>query len=141
LGLAVDGANRPDSQLLARTLDAIVVKRPRATAAKPQRLCLDAGYDNPETKRALSTRKYRDYTRRIARRRRRGEPKPQKPVDTEGRPYPHRRWVVERTLAWLSKCRGLLVRYEKKVENYLALLQLACALIWSRRFIQLGSGP
>ena len=27
-----------------------------------------------------------------------------------------RRWVVERTLAWLSKCRGLLVRYEKKPE-------------------------
>src|SRR4051794_22907115 len=29
-----------------------------------------------------------------------------------------RRWVVERTLAWLSKCRGLLVRYDKHAENF-----------------------
>src|SRR5262249_43192464 len=40
---------------------------------------------------------------------------------------------VERTLAWLSKCRGLLVRYERKSENYLAQLQFACALLWCRR--------
>ena len=37
--------------------------------------------------------------------------------------------MVERTLAWLSKCRGILVRYDKKASNYLGLLQLACALI------------
>ena len=37
------------------------------------------------------------------------------------------------TQAWLSKCRGILVRYEKKAENYLALVQLACALLWYRR--------
>ena len=34
---------------------------------------------------------------------------------------------MERTLAWLSKCRGILVRYDKKASNYLGLLQLACA--------------
>ncbi len=45
----------------------------------------------------------------------------------------HRRWVVERTLAWLSKCRAILVRYDKKPENYLGLIQLACALLWYRR--------
>ena len=27
--------------------------------------------------------------------------------------YTARRWVVERTLAWLSKCRAILVRYDK----------------------------
>jgi putative transposase len=43
--------------------------------------------------------------------------------------YPARRWVVERTLAWLSKCRSLLVRYDKKAINFLGLLQLVCALI------------
>ncbi len=47
--------------------------------------------------------------------------------------YPARRWVVERTLGWLSKCRVILVRYDKKPSNYLGLLQLACALIWYRR--------
>ena len=33
--------------------------------------------------------------------------------------FPARRWVVERTLAWLSKCRALLVRYDKHAANFL----------------------
>ncbi len=44
-----------------------------------------------------------------------------------------RRWVVERTLDWLSKCRGLLIRYDKHDFNYLGLIQLACALLWYGR--------
>lgn len=44
-----------------------------------------------------------------------------------------RRWVVERTHAWLSKCRGILVRYEKKSANYVGMLHLACDLLWLRR--------
>ena len=49
-----------------------------------------------------------------------------------------RRWVVERTLAWLCKCRAILVRYDKKDENFLGLVQLACALLWYRRLDRLG---
>ncbi len=40
--------------------------------------------------------------------------------------YRARRWVVERTLGWLSKCRADLVRYEKKAANYLGLIKVAC---------------
>jgi putative transposase len=47
--------------------------------------------------------------------------------------YPARRWVVERTLGWLSKCRSILVRYEKKSANYLGLIKVACILLWYRR--------
>ena len=47
--------------------------------------------------------------------------------------YPARRWVVERTLGWLSKCRAILIRYEKKATNYLGLIKLACILLWYRR--------
>jgi putative transposase len=47
--------------------------------------------------------------------------------------YEPRRWVVERTLAWLSKCRAILVRWDKQAANYLGLLKLACALLWYRR--------
>src|SRR5258707_504870 len=61
--------------------------------------------------------------------RRRGEA----PIPKSGRKYPARRWVVERTFAWLSKCRAILVRYDKKPEHYLGLLQFACALLWYRR--------
>ena len=35
---------------------------------------------------------------------------------------PARRWVVERTIAWMSHYRGLLVRWKKKVRNYLAAI-------------------
>ena len=51
--------------------------------------------------------------------------------------HPARRWVVERTIGWLNRCRGILVRYEKKAENYLAVVQLACALLWYRRLHRL----
>ena len=36
---------------------------------------------------------------------------------------------VERTLAWLSKCRALLARYDKQPENYLGLLKVAAILL------------
>ena len=47
--------------------------------------------------------------------------------------YPARCWVVERTLAWPSKCRALLVRYDKKASNYLGMIKVACILICYRR--------
>ena len=40
---------------------------------------------------------------------------------------------MERTLAWLSKCRAILVCYDKKASNYMGLVQLACALLLYRR--------
>ena len=49
------------------------------------------------------------------------------------RRYKARSWVVERTLAWLSKCRAILIRWDKQAGNYLGLLKLACALLWYRR--------
>jgi putative transposase len=101
-----------------------VVERPQPTEERPQHLCLDKGYDNPTGHETVATYHYTPHIRRI------GEEK----LDAYGqKTYPARRWVVERTLAWLSKCRGLLVRYEKKAINFLGLLQLACALIWMRR--------
>ena len=40
-----------------------------------------------------------------------------------------RRWVVEAAHSWLNRNRSILIRWCKKEENYLALLQLACGLI------------
>ena len=53
--------------------------------------------------------------------------------DAAEKRYPARRWVVEHTLGWLSKCRAILVRYEKKAANYLGLIKVACILLWYRR--------
>jgi putative transposase len=124
LGVVVAGANVHDTKLLAKTIDAVVVDRPAATAKAPQHLCLDKGYDNPTGHATVAATDYTPHVRRI------GEEK----LDKKGRKrHPARRWVVERTLAWLSKCRGILVRYAKKSSNYLGYLQLACALLWYRR--------
>jgi hypothetical protein len=40
-----------------------------------------------------------------------------------------RRWVVEACHSWLNRNRGILIRWSKKDENHLALLQLASGLI------------
>src|SRR5262245_10762178 len=40
-----------------------------------------------------------------------------------------RRWVIEACHSWLNCNRALLIRWSKKPENHLALLQLACGLI------------
>lgn len=39
------------------------------------------------------------------------------------------RWVVERTLAWLSRYRRLTIRYERRLDIHQAFTTLACALI------------
>jgi putative transposase len=129
LAVVVGPANVHDARLLAATLDRIVVERPEPTEEEPQNLCLDKGYDNPTSRRAVAEYGYVGHIRRI------GEEK--RAPDGEKR-YPARRWVVERTLAWLSKCRAILIRYDKKACNYLALLKLACALLWYRRLWRLS---
>lgn len=128
MSVVVAAANVHDTKLLERTLESVVVERPAPNVQRPQHLCLDKGYDNPTGHQTALRHHYEPHIRRI------GEEK----FDEAGQKrYPARRWVVERTLGWLSKCRGILVRYEKRVQNYLAMLQLACALIWYRRWYQL----
>jgi putative transposase len=125
LSIVVSGANVHDTKLLRKTLEHVVVERPVPTEETPQHLCLDKAYDNPTGHGTVAEYAYQPHIRRI------GE---EKLDDTGEKRHPARRWVVERTLAWLSKCRGILVRYDKKARNYLAMLQLACALIWYRRW-------
>ena len=43
--------------------------------------------------------------------------------------YKAKRWVVERTASWHNRFRKLLVRFEKREENYQALVEFADCLI------------
>jgi len=43
--------------------------------------------------------------------------------------YRARHWVVERTHSWMNRFRRLLIRWEKKVENYVVMLYFACTCI------------
>jgi len=127
LGLELEGANVHDTKLLQGTIDAIVVERPDP-AQLEQHLCLDKAYDSPTGHTAVAAAGYVAHIRRI------GEEK----RDSRGeKTQPARRWVVERTLAWLQKCRAILIRYDKKADNYRGLIQLACALLWYRRLHRL----
>jgi transposase len=47
-----------------------------------------------------------------------------------------RRWKIERLNAWLQNSRRVATRYERKVENFLGLVQLACILILLRVFLR-----
>jgi transposase len=126
LSVVIAGANVPDFKLLEATLDAIVVERPAPNEQAPcyEHLCLDKGYDKAPAREIVEQRGYVPHIRKI------GEEK----LDDAGvKRYPARRWVVERTLGWLSKCRAILVRYDKKAANYLGLIKVACILLWYRR--------
>lgn len=129
LGVVIAGANVLERRMLRATIEAIVVERPEPTGEQPQHLSLDGGYDNPTGREAATEAKYIPQIHSSSEV---VKPNQRKPG------HEPRRWVVERTLAWLSKCRGILVRYDKKDTNYLGLIQLACALYWYRRLDRLG---
>lgn len=120
LALAVAGANRHDSKLLEQTLEQFIVERPQPTEEQPQHLCLDAAYEGQPVEELLAAW---GYTAHIRSRKEEADAKQAVPG------YRARRWVVERTHSWLNRFRRLLVRWEKKRENYLAMLHLACAFI------------
>jgi len=134
VAIVVTGANVHDSLLLQDALEAVIVEPPNPVKgpANPnpatQHLCLDKAFDGAPSEATAKVFGYEPHIRRI------GEEK----KDTSGRKTKKaRRWVVERTIGWLNRCRGILVRYEKKAENYLAVVQLACALLWYRRLHRL----
>jgi IS5 family transposase len=84
--------------------------REHGTALRP-----DPYYDYPRCRRAL---RRRGITPRIARR----------GIESSQRLGRHR-YVVERSLAWLVGYRRLQVRYERRADILLGLVQLACVLI------------
>jgi len=120
LAVTVTGANLHDMKACFATLDSVIVVRPAPRPYHRQHLCLDKGYDYPEIEAGVRQRGYEPHIRR------RGE----EAADSRGpRRHPARRWVVERTGSWHNRFRKLLIRWEKKARNYLALVHLACCLI------------
>lgn len=90
---------------------------------KPQRLHADMAYDVPQLRRWLWGK---HIGVRIAR----------KGVESSER-LGRRRWLIERTMSWLSGYRRLSPRYERQPSNYLAFLGLAAALCCYKRHVRL----
>ena len=123
LSVVVAGANRNDHTVMGETLEALPIARPQPSDADPQHLCLDKGYDYQEPRDLAQafgfTLHLRTRGEEIAGKREAGKAA--------------RRWVVERAHSWLNRFRRILIRWDKKPGNYLAMIHFACAIITWRQ--------
>jgi transposase len=120
LAVSLTGGNRNDVTQLLPLIDAIepVKGRRGRPRQRPDRLLADRAYDHDKYRRELRARGIQPV---IARR------------ETEhGSGLGRRRWVVERTFAWLHGFRRLRIRYERLPELHQAFLDLGCAVICLR---------
>jgi transposase len=117
MSVVLSGANLHDKWSLAPTLDAVVLKAGRGVR-RTQHCCLDKGYAFGDCEAIARERRITPHIRQ------KGEPPFRGRV--HGKP---RRWVVERTNSWHNRYRALLIRWEVKACNYLALVYLASAII------------
>jgi len=123
IALAVSGANVHDTQLLETTLDNVIASRPDSMEIL-QNLCLDAAYVGYFEQCAK-----RGYVPHI-------RPCGEEKLEIERNPnFKARRWVVEVLHSWTNRFRKLLVRFEKKADNYIGLLAFAFATIVWRKVI------
>jgi putative transposase len=130
IGVCVAGSNRNDFKLLRETIESIALERPLPTTPeREQGMCLDKGYDYDEVREILVEFGFTAHIRA------RGEEA--QAIKREAG-YKARRWVVERTHSWMNRFRAILIRWEKKAVNFLALLHLSCAYITFKQAGLLG---
>ena len=121
IAVCVTSASPHEVTLVQETLDK------RFVEDLPEKLIGDRAYDSDP----LDTHLTAQGIEMIAPHRRNRK----KPKSQDGRKLRRyrRRWKVERLFAWLSNYRRLTVRYEHKLENYLALVKLGCIMILLRK--------
>lgn len=129
IGVCVAGSNRNDFKLLRETIENIALERPPPTPKREQGMCLDKGYDYEEVREILAEFGFTAHIRA------RGE---EAQAIKRQAGYKARRWVVERTHSWMNRFRAILIRWEKKAANFLALLHLSCAYITFKQAGLLG---
>src|SRR5215210_5408334 len=103
LNVVLTGANRHDKIAAIELIVSVAKKRP--AHKEEQHLCADKAYDATDVREFVASAGYTPHIK----------------------VNPARRWVVERTISWLNKRRGVRTRWSKKAENWLALVQLTCA--------------
>jgi transposase len=126
LGIQFASASPAEVKLLEATLDDIHV--PDAPWIVPDYVVADRGYDADWLRDALENRGME-----LVCPHRRGRKRPSRQDGRTLRRY-KRRWVVERTFAWLGNFRRLLVRHERLINMFRAFVHVACILIALRQF-------
>ena len=120
IGLVIEGANRHDMKLVRPTIESIVIKRPEPSEEHRQGMCLDKGYDYDEVRDIVREFGFTAHIR----------PRGEEATAIKGEAgFKARRWMVERSHSWTLRFRRLLVRWDKKPDNYLGFLHFACGLI------------
>ena len=120
LSLVVTGANEHDVTQIDAVLQAIMVKRKTPSTRRSKHLCADAGYRG---RPALEIIESHGYIPHVVSRRAEAKAKRRAPQKKA------RRWVVEVCHSWFNRFRKLLVRYEKLERSFVALNDLAAAII------------
>lgn len=131
LGVHLDSASPAEVKLAEVTLQTVSVSglgpgRPRT---RPDRLIADKAYDSDPLRERLAQRGIELIVPHRSNR--------TKPPTQDGRPLRRytRRWIVERTNAWLQNFRRLVVRYERSALIFLGLIHMACALVALKRVV------
>jgi transposase len=125
LVVGVSAGNTYDSEGLKPMIAGLQTRHDpdRGRHYKPGKLHADKAYDRPDLRRWLRGKR---IGVRIAR----------EGIESSERSGRHR-WVIERTMAWLTGYRRLTIRYERHSRNHLAFLGLAAALCCYKRLIRL----
>ena len=143
LSVVISSANTHDIKMVTDVVDNVVIKRPSSNKPKTgrrklQHLCLDKAYISQAEEHKLIKRGYVLHIP-TKRKRDKNEKEEEDKVTTQHcsnrKKHSAKRWVVERTNSWHNRFRKLFTRYEKKVENYLGLVQLSCSIIIYRKII------
>ena len=97
---------------------------------KPERLIGDRAYDSDPLDAEL-----REAGIEMIAPHRKNRKKPKTQDGRKLRRY-KRRWKIERLFAWLGNFRRLVVRYERRLGNFLGFAYLACIIILLRRLTE-----
>ena len=133
LGEYLHSASPAEVRLAETTLATIRVgRRHRAgrPRQKPVRVIADKAYDSDPLRERLARRGIELIAPHRSNRK--------KPATQDGRALRRykRRWIVERTNAWLGNFRRLVVRYDRSLTIYRAFFHIACFMIVLRRVVQ-----
>ena len=130
IALFLASASTAEANVAREVLSKIRV--PRLGKGRPKtrllEIAMDKAYDSRELRRSLRARGIRAS---VPERKRRGKRR-QKGPKSKLYPASERRWQVERVNAWMDNFRGLVVRYERKAEHYLAYATVSAILICLR---------
>jgi transposase len=140
LSAFITSASTHDIKAVTDVIDNTVIKRKPTSSyfAKKKRtkhhhLCLDRAYSSKSIEKEIIKR---GYVPHIPYKRKRGQQQQNVKTSKKNNLYAkNKRWVVERTNSWHNRFRKLFIRYERKMENYLGLVQLSSSIIIYRKIV------